>query len=69
MAEYVVLDEPPRWIVFDSDGRWLGAVEVPPNGRVSEIGADYVLGVWRDELDVERVQMFELIKPADRGPT
>ena len=27
-----------------------------------EIGADYVLGRWRDDLDVEHVQLYPLLK-------
>jgi hypothetical protein len=55
-------DEQPRWDVFDPDGQWLGTVETPPDFRVTEIGADYVLGVYRDELDVEQVQLYTLRK-------
>ena len=63
MAEYRVLDEPPVWQVIDPDGRWLGAVTLPDGGRITEIGEDYVLGVWRDEMEVETVRMYGLIKP------
>ena len=63
MSEYVVLDEKPRWQVFDRDGRWLGQVDMPGGGRVTDIGDDYVLGVWRDDMDVETVRLYELRKP------
>jgi hypothetical protein len=56
-------DERPRWTVFDPDGVMLGVVEFPERFRVYQIGADFVLGRWRDELDVEHVQLYELIKP------
>jgi hypothetical protein len=52
-----------RWTVFDPEGRMLGTVEIPAGGMVLEIGGDYVLGVWRDDLDVERVRLYGLIKP------
>jgi hypothetical protein len=29
---------------------------------VQQIGGDFVLGVWRDELDVEYVRLYQLIK-------
>ena len=45
-----------------SGGRWLGDIETPPNGRVWDIGNDYVLGVWQDELDVQQVRMYRLVK-------
>ncbi len=51
------------WDVFDPEGVWLGGVEMPPGFVVSEIGDDYVAGVWRDALDVEFVRVMELSKP------
>lgn len=64
MAEYLVLDETPLWQVIAPNGQWLGSVTLPPGGRISEIGQDYVLGTWRDEMDVETVRMYGLEKPA-----
>lgn len=55
-------DDEPRWSVFDGEGRLLGEVRMPPRFSVFEIGPDYVLGRWTDELDVEHVQLYELIK-------
>jgi hypothetical protein len=51
---------PREWDVFDSGGRWIGTVLVPDRVRVREIGRDYVLGVWRDELGVEFVRTYEM---------
>ncbi len=51
-----------RWTVFDPDGRMLGTVETPVNGRILQIGPDYVLGVWLGELDVEQVRVYDLLK-------
>lgn len=56
-------DAPSQWAVFDPDGRWLGTVSTPAGLEVHEIGDDYVLGVARDELDVERVRLHRLITP------
>lgn len=53
-------DDRRHWVVFAPDGRALGAVETPPGLRVTEIGRDYVLGVWQDELDVEHVRLYAL---------
>ena len=53
---------PSRWNVFDPGGRWLGEVTVPEGFRVFEIGADFVLGVGRDELDIEHVRMYGLTR-------
>jgi hypothetical protein len=51
------------WGVFDPDGRWLGTVETPIGLRPYQIGAAFLLGRHRDELGVERVLLFELVKP------
>ncbi len=51
------------WDVFDPTGRWLGPVRLPTGLRITDIGDDYVLGVWRDVDDVEHVQLYDLIKP------
>jgi hypothetical protein len=49
-----------RWTVFAPDGVALGAVETPPGMWVREVGQDYVLGTWRDDLDVEHVRLYGL---------
>ena len=60
-----------RFSVFRTDGAWLGYVEIPeglPQLRVSydmqsmEIGSDYVLGVWVDDLGVEQVRLYRIEK-------
>ena len=51
---------PQAWEVFDAGGVWLGTVRLPPRFTVFEIGHDYVLGVLRDNLDVEHVQVLGL---------
>lgn len=50
------------WDVFDPEGRWLGAVRTPDRVRVLEIGRDYLLGRHLDELRVERVRLYRLVK-------
>ena len=57
-------DERGAWAVFDVHGTWLGPVEFPLGFDPLDIGADYVLGRWRDELDVDHVQLYELRKPS-----
>ena len=52
-----------RWTVFDTDGGMLGSVDFPVGLEVTQIGDDFVLGIWRDELDVEYVREYALIKP------
>jgi len=55
-------DEQPRWTVFDSSGRMLGLVETPERFTPFEIGPAFVLGRWTDDVDVEHVRLYELIK-------
>lgn len=52
-----------RWDVFTPTGRWLGTLTMPARTRPLEIGADYVLGLWRDSDDVEHVRLHRLVKP------
>jgi hypothetical protein len=59
-------EEVPQWTVFDSTGRLLGAVDTPPSFRIDDIGDDYLLGVFRDSLDVEHVRMHRITKPPGR---
>ena len=51
---------PRTWDVFDRDGRWLGGVDLPEGLDVYEIGTDYVLGLERDDMDVEYVRVYEV---------
>lgn len=63
VREYDFPGEPrpaPLWTVFDPGGRVLGYVETPPGLRIFEIGEGYILGRVRDELGVERVQVWPL---------
>jgi hypothetical protein len=50
------------WTVFDNDGTMLGTVDVPGGFSPLEIGTDYVLGRHMDQLDVEQVRLYRLIK-------
>ncbi len=59
-------DAAPRWSVFDPRGRLLGQVETPQDFDVREIGRDYLLGTWEDELDVEHIRMYRLLKAGSR---
>lgn len=54
--------EATRWEVFAPTGEWLGAVVTPARFIVHEIGAEYVLGVWLDDLDVEHVQVLRVVR-------
>jgi hypothetical protein len=51
-----------RWTVFDPEGVVLGVVETPTDLRIYQIGSDFVLGRWTDDLDVEHVRLYQLLK-------
>lgn len=46
--------------VFAPSGAFLGVVKAPRGLRVTEIGDEYVVGVWRDENEVDYVRVYEL---------
>jgi hypothetical protein len=58
---------PRSWSVFDSTGAWLGELETPAGLDVREVGRDYVVGVARDEDDVERVVTYRLSKRTEEA--
>lgn len=69
--EFLPGETPPPWQVFRSDGTWLGAVTMPPDldrGFIAyqapclQIGSDFLLGVFTDEMGVEYVRMYDLVK-------
>lgn len=51
---------PARWAVYDRQGELAAQIEVPERFRITEAGGDDVLGIMRDEDDLERVQLFRL---------
>ncbi|MDE2803659.1 MAG: hypothetical protein OXN18_00785, partial [Gemmatimonadota bacterium] len=55
-------DQPQEWLVLDADGTWLGNVRIPDRFSVTDITMDAVLGVWRNELDVEHPQVLRLTR-------
>jgi hypothetical protein len=58
----VTESDPADWSVFDDEGVWLGRVTLPKGLEIYEIGADYILGRSLDELDVERIEVYQLMK-------
>ena len=59
------LADPRAWEVFDPSGKWMGTLETPAHFTLFEIGRDYLLGSWSDELDVEHVQRLALSRSED----
>ena len=46
-----------EFFVFAADGRHLGTIELPANLEIYQIGADFILGRVRDELDIDSVHL------------
>ena len=60
-GEYARYPAVPRtWTVFATTGKLLGEVTVPDRFKVLQIGPDWILGVGRDELDVEYVRVYRI---------
>lgn len=59
-------DRKERWNVFDPNGRYLGALEMPKAFALMTVGIDYAAGVWKDQFGTERVRIYELKKPRRR---
>ena len=54
--------EPSDWSVFDGMGIWLGRVTLPVGLEVYEIGSDCILGRSVDDVGVERIEVYALVK-------
>mgnify|MGYP002624571824 CR=1 FL=1 len=69
-AEYRSLrtevDNPVRWLVFDESGAPVGRATTPSRFTLFEVGDEHLVGVRRDSLDVETV---EVLSWALRPPT
>jgi len=50
----------PTWDILDPEGRWLGTIQTPTGLTIFEIGSDYVLGRYRDELDLQKIRLHTL---------
>lgn len=55
-----------RWTVYDREGSIAGTFETLRDLQFMHIGDDFLLGVERDEDDVERVVLFPLTRSRDR---
>ena len=50
------------WFVFSPDGQWVTTLEMPFGFSLYDAGPDWVIGIYKDELDVEVVQLRPLLK-------
>ncbi len=62
VEEYPIPGKDVRdWTVYGG-GRRLALVRLPARFRLLEVGTDYVLGVWQDDLDVDYLRVYPLRK-------
>ena len=54
-------EEGSPYTVISPEGEWLGQVETPPRFRILDVTEGLVLGVLRDEMDVENVVVHEVV--------
>jgi len=53
---------PQEWDIFDAEGRLVGYLATPSGFEITDIGADFVLGFHTDELGVQTVRMYRLVR-------
>ncbi len=53
---------PETWSVFHPEGYLLGTVETPERLQVRQIGPDFIVGIWTDELEVRFVRKHALVR-------
>lgn len=61
-------DTPVEWTVYDLQGRTVAHVTTPARFQPHEIGEDYITGLYQDEMDVDYVRLYRLIRPAGSPP-
>lgn len=57
---------PSTFLVFDADGRYLGAATVPGRFRILDAGPDWIAGVHLDEADIELARVYRIADGATR---
>jgi hypothetical protein len=59
LAEYTIgWEEPSRFFVMDETGRWVGYVDVPDRFTLLDVSRDAVLGVEKDDWDIQAVSVY-----------
>jgi hypothetical protein len=57
---HILIAAPGHWTAIDPGKGVLGQLEVPSHFDVYEIGLDYVLGRWADDVGVQHVRLLGL---------
>jgi hypothetical protein len=59
--------EGSTWDIYTVHGEWSGSVELPGDFRMEAVAVDRVAGTTTDDLDVERVVVYELEQAGNCG--
>lgn len=59
--------ESRRWVLLDGDGRAAGVLEIPERFEPLDAGEGHVLFRTRDDLDVERLVLYRLVRLRSAG--
>lgn len=63
VADYrTVRQDAASWNVFSPAGELMGNVATPARFEVLQIGSDFILGQWLDDMEVEYIRLFALNK-------
>lgn len=54
----IVPDDPAEWMVFDSTGALVASATTPARLRVTQIGTDWLLGIWQDPDEVQHIRAY-----------
>jgi hypothetical protein len=57
--------DPAEFLVFSPEGRYEGFVSVPGRFQAHDAGANWMVGVYSDENDVEYLRLYDLRHPVD----
>ena len=59
---FLASDPEHEWWIYEPNGRLEATLKHPSQFRLTEIGSDYVLGLWRDQNDVQTIRRYSLLK-------
>jgi hypothetical protein len=51
-----------EWVVFDGSGRMIANASVPAGLTPTHFGLDFVVGVWKDQTEVETIRVHRLVR-------
>lgn len=56
------ISTPGTWSVYDAEGGFSARIRMPEGFRLLYAGEDFVIGVERDEYDVELARMYRIVR-------